>query len=126
MPTRGFVGRQPPAAGAGRVPPGQSLTDGFPILSAGPTPQLRTDDWSFTLKIGPKPVKIWNWEGFNALPQTDITRDIHCVTAWSKLDTRWSGVLIDDVLTAAALACAAFVFLEIGEMGEWSAIHPAR
>jgi DMSO/TMAO reductase YedYZ molybdopterin-dependent catalytic subunit len=104
MPTRGFVGRQPPTAGAGRVPPGQSVTDGFPILSAGPTPQLRTQDWSFTLKIGPKAVKIWSWDEFNALPQTDITRDIHCVTAWSKLDTRWSGVLIDDVLTAAALA----------------------
>jgi DMSO/TMAO reductase YedYZ molybdopterin-dependent catalytic subunit len=97
------MGRQHPPAERGRVPPGQSVTAGFPVLSAGPTPQLRTEDWSFTLKVGPKPVKVWNWKEFNALPQTQVTRDIHCVTAWSKLDTGWSGVLIDDLLASAAL-----------------------
>jgi DMSO/TMAO reductase YedYZ molybdopterin-dependent catalytic subunit len=49
-------------------------------------------------------VKSWNWAEFNALPQTDVTGDIHCVTQWSKLDTAWRGVSIDDVLAAAALA----------------------
>ena len=104
MPTRGFMGRQRPPGDTDRVPPGQSETQGFPVLSAGPTPQVRTEDWTFTIKIGPKPVKTWNWQEFNALPQTDITRDIHCVTAWSKLDTAWGGVLIDDLFSAAALA----------------------
>ncbi len=85
------------------MPPGQSVTRGFPVLSAGPTPQLRTVDWSFSLEIGPKLVKFWSWEEFNELPQTDVTRDIHCVTTWSKLDTSWRGVLIDDVLAAARL-----------------------
>jgi DMSO/TMAO reductase YedYZ molybdopterin-dependent catalytic subunit len=98
------MGRQQPPGAPARVPPGQSETQGFPVLSAGPTPHIGTGDWTFTVKIGPKPVKTWNWREFNALPQTDITRDIHCVTAWSKLDTAWGGVLIDDVFAAAALA----------------------
>jgi len=104
MATRGFTGRQRPPNTTGRIPPGQSETHDFPVLSAGPTPHIRTEDWSFTLKVGPKPVKSWNWTEFNALPQTDVTRDIHCVTQWSKLDTAWRGVSIDDVLAAAALA----------------------
>src|SRR5258708_9019662 len=103
MTTRGFTGRQRPPNATGRIPPGQSETHDFPVLSAGPTPHIRTEDWSFTLKVGPKPVKSWTWAEFNALPQTDVTRDIHCVTQWSKLDTAWRGVSIGDVLAAAAL-----------------------
>jgi DMSO/TMAO reductase YedYZ molybdopterin-dependent catalytic subunit len=61
------------------------------------------DQWSFTLKVGPRPVKSWNWQELNALPQTGMTRDIHCVTKWSKLDTAWRGVLIDDLLDDADL-----------------------
>jgi DMSO/TMAO reductase YedYZ molybdopterin-dependent catalytic subunit len=85
------------------VPPGQSVTEGFPVLSATPTPHIPLDQWSFTLKVGPKPVKSWNWEQFNALPQTRITRDIHCVTKWSKFDTAWAGVSIDDLFAAAGI-----------------------
>jgi DMSO/TMAO reductase YedYZ molybdopterin-dependent catalytic subunit len=103
MTTRGFFGRRKPPDPSGRVPPGQSLTDDFPVLSAGPTPRIRTEDWTFTLKVGPKPVASWDWEQFNALPQTDFVRDIHCVTKWSKLDTAWQGVSIDDLLRAAKL-----------------------
>jgi DMSO/TMAO reductase YedYZ molybdopterin-dependent catalytic subunit len=79
------------------------VTDGFPVLAATPTPHIPLDQWSFTLKVGPKPVASWNWEQFNALPQTQFTRDIHCVTKWSKLDTAWEGVSIDDLLAAASL-----------------------
>ena len=102
MATRGFTGRgrQP---STDRLPPGQFLEEGFPVLSAGPTPRVRTEDWSFTLKNGVRPVKTWNWAEFNALPQTSYTRDIHCVTTWSKFDTDWTGVLVDDVLKAAGL-----------------------
>ncbi|MBB2974395.1 sulfite oxidase-like oxidoreductase [Mesorhizobium sp. RMAD-H1] len=103
MTTRGFSGRRQPPEVADRIPPGQSLTEGFPVLSAGPTPRIRPEDWSFTLKIGPKPVARWSWDEFNALPQTKMTRDIHCVTTWSKLDTRWQGVLIDDLLAEAGI-----------------------
>ncbi len=93
MVTRGFTGRARSHELAERLPPGQSLTDGFPVLSAGPTPRIRTEDWSFALKDGPKPVMKWSWEEFNALPQSKLTRDIHCVTKWSKLNTPWEGVL---------------------------------
>jgi DMSO/TMAO reductase YedYZ molybdopterin-dependent catalytic subunit len=103
MVTRGFLGRSRPADAAGRTPPGQHLTDDFPVLSAGPTPRIDTARWSFTLKAGVRPVATWTWDEFNALPMTGMTRDIHCVTTWSKLDTAWEGVLVDDVLKAAGI-----------------------
>ena len=70
MVTRGFTGRQQAPDIAKRLPPGQSLTEDFPVLSAGPTPHVSLGDWSFTLKVGPKPVAKWNWAEFNALPKT--------------------------------------------------------
>lgn len=103
MVTRGFTGRPRVPRTAGRLPPGQTLTEDFPVLSAGPTPVVRPEDWSFTLKLGPRQLMRWNWNQFNALPQTSFTRDIHCVTKWSKFDTEWSGVLIKDLLAAAGL-----------------------
>ena len=103
MATRGFTGRPRPPGSAGRVPPGQSVTSDFPVLSATPTEHVKLDTWSFTLKVGPKAVKSWTWAEFNALPQSGITRDIHCVTKWSKLDTAWRGVLVDDLLDDADL-----------------------
>jgi DMSO/TMAO reductase YedYZ molybdopterin-dependent catalytic subunit len=103
MTTRGFTGRQRPPEIADRIPPGQSVTEGFPVLSAGPTPRVGTDTWSFTLRVGPRTVATWNWDAFNALPQTEMTRDIHCVTKWTKLNTKWTGVLIDDLLASAGL-----------------------
>ena len=104
MVTRGFFGRRSKSDHAGRIPPGQHLVDYFPVLTAGPTPHVALDEWRFTLKVGPRAIKVWNWEEFNALPQTSVTRDIHCVTAWSKLDTRWEGVTIDDILADAGIA----------------------
>jgi|SRR5690606_30662991 len=103
MATRGFTGRGRSGSEAERIPPGQHLVEDFPVLSAGPTPRISPEKWSFTLKIGPKPVKMWSWAEFNALPQTKATRDIHCVTAWSKLNTSWEGVLIDDLLAEAGV-----------------------
>ncbi len=73
------------------------------MLSAGPTPRVGSAEWTFTLKSGPKPIKTWDWTAFNALPQTAVTRDIHCVTSWSKLDTRWEGVTFDDILADAGI-----------------------
>jgi DMSO/TMAO reductase YedYZ molybdopterin-dependent catalytic subunit len=103
MATRGFTGRPRSAEAARRLPPGQYQTEDFPVLSAGPTPRVRTDDWTISLKSGPKPVAKWSWAEFNALPQTRLVRDIHCVTKWSKFDTSWEGVTIDDLLDAAGL-----------------------
>ena len=104
MTTRGFVGRRSAPEVAERLPPGQYLESGFPVLSAGPTPHVRTDDWKFTLKEGPKPIAAWSWAEFNALPQSKATRDIHCVTKWTKLNTAWEGVLVDDILAVAGIS----------------------
>src|ERR1700761_2019861 len=103
MATRGFTGHQRPADLATRIPPGQHLVDGFPVLSAGPVPKVSLDEWTFEIKDGLRLVKTWTWSQFNELPQTQITRDIHCVTSWSKLDTAWEGVTIDTLLASAGL-----------------------
>jgi DMSO/TMAO reductase YedYZ molybdopterin-dependent catalytic subunit len=102
MTTRGFVGRRPADSG-GRLPPGQHLTEDFPVLSIGPTPRVELEKWSFALRVGPKPIKTWTWAEFNALPQTSVTSDIHCVTTWTKFNTKWEGVVIDDLLRVAGL-----------------------
>ena len=103
MATRGFSGRARPTETSGRLPPGQFVTEDFPVLSAGPTPRISTADWKFTLRIGPRPIKRWSWDEFNRLPMSTQTRDIHCVTRWSKFDTTWAGVSIDDLLTDAGI-----------------------
>ena len=103
MVTRGFFGRRPTDDVAARLPPGQYLEKGFPVLSAGPTPAVATASWRFTLKHGPRPLKSWSWDAFNALPRTELRRDIHCVTKWSKFDTNWAGVSFDDILADAGV-----------------------
>lgn len=103
MTTRGFFGRRRDEATDRRLPPGQHLVHDFPVLTAGPTQYIPHETWTFTLKNGPRPIKQWTWDEFNALPQTTVTVDIHCVTAWSKFDTRWRGVTVDDVLRAAGI-----------------------
>jgi DMSO/TMAO reductase YedYZ molybdopterin-dependent catalytic subunit len=108
--TRGFFGRRLSPEDEARLPPGQYKEDGFPVLSAGPTPHVATQSWRFTLKDGPRPVASWSWDEFNALPKTALKRDIHCVTKWSKFDTSWEGVRVDDILAAAGIAApTAFV-----------------
>ncbi len=103
--SRGFRGRRDgvDAAAASRVPPGQHVTADFPVLSAGPTPRTRLEDWNFALQFGGSLLARWSWAEFQALPQTRITVDIHCVTKWSKFDTAWEGVTVDTLLAAAGL-----------------------
>jgi DMSO/TMAO reductase YedYZ molybdopterin-dependent catalytic subunit len=95
--SRGFTGRRRDPELAGRVPPGQYVTDDFPVLSAGPTPHTPLDQWTFTIEGGAEPVS-WTWEEFVALPSETPTVDIHCVTKWSKLDTTWEGISVDTLL----------------------------
>ncbi len=101
---RSFMGRNRGGNDhGGRLPPGQSLTTGFPVLTAGPTPRAQPrSDWRLSLKVGPQKVHVWDWDQFHELPQIEQVVDIHCVTTWSKLDTRWRGVSIDSLLAAAA------------------------
>jgi DMSO/TMAO reductase YedYZ molybdopterin-dependent catalytic subunit len=86
------------------VPPGQHLTADFPVLSAGPTPEAELKTWDFSLYDGDTLLAEWSWAEFEALPQTEVKVDIHCVTTWSKLDTNWQGVTIDTLLEAAGLS----------------------
>ena len=96
--TRGFRRRraEPPVGAA--LPPGQYLTPGFPVLSAGPTPHVPLDQWRLTLRGAVDPELSWSWDELQALPQEDVEVDIHCVTSWSKLRTHWRGVSVDTLL----------------------------
>src|SRR5438445_7279583 len=96
--SRGFHGKRRDPDTSGRLPPGQYLTDGFPVLSAGPTPHTPLDQWSFRVVDGEEELRRWSWDEFRALPSEEITVDIHCVTTWSKLDTAWQGVSLDTLL----------------------------
>jgi DMSO/TMAO reductase YedYZ molybdopterin-dependent catalytic subunit len=75
-----------------RLPPGQKLTTGFPVLDLGVQPRIDPADWRLRIDglIG-KPVEL-TWDQFNALPQVEDVSDFHCVTTWSKFDCRWGGV----------------------------------
>jgi len=86
------------AGEAGRVPPGQHPTQGFPVLSAGPTPHTPLPEWTFSIRQGGDTLKSWTWPEFQALPAETVTADIHCVTRWTKLDTVWRGVSMDTLL----------------------------
>ncbi|WFE28670.1 sulfite oxidase-like oxidoreductase [Solwaraspora sp. WMMD791] len=105
----GFQGR-PRSPGAVTLPPGQYLTEDFPVLSAGPTPRIDIAGWEFVVTAEDGTVQRWSWSELLDLPSEDITVDIHCVTKWSKLGTRWRGVSVDtllaDVETAADYAVA--------------------
>ncbi|MEU6646459.1 sulfite oxidase-like oxidoreductase [Saccharomonospora sp. NPDC046836] len=101
----GFHGRRRPDV---KLPPGQYLTEDFPVLSAGPTPRVRLDHWEFTITTEAGKEHRWSWQEMLALPAESVTVDIHCVTRWSKLGTSWRGVPLDtllaDIDTAADFA----------------------
>jgi DMSO/TMAO reductase YedYZ molybdopterin-dependent catalytic subunit len=108
--SRGFRGKRRDGDPGGRVPPGQYLTDDFPVLSAGPTPRTPLTEWSFSVTGEVDEPRTWSWEEFRSLPAETVTRDIHCVTKWSKLDTVWEGVpvsvLLEGLDTAAEFVVA--------------------
>jgi DMSO/TMAO reductase YedYZ molybdopterin-dependent catalytic subunit len=78
----------------GRLPPGQSLTQKFPVLHYGPVPVFNASLWDFRVWGEVEEPKVWLWHEFNELPRTRLKMDIHCVTRWSKFDTLWEGVSV--------------------------------
>jgi DMSO/TMAO reductase YedYZ molybdopterin-dependent catalytic subunit len=78
----------------GRLPPGQSLTQKFPVLHYGPVPGFNPAKWDFRVWGEVEETVRWSWEEFNQLPRTKLVIDIHCVTRWSKFDTTWEGVSV--------------------------------
>ncbi len=81
---------------AGRLPPGQSLTQKFPVLTAGPNPRFNPETWDLRVFGEVENEMRWSWDEFLKLPTVTQTVDIHCVTRWSKFDTVWEGVLFKD------------------------------
>jgi DMSO/TMAO reductase YedYZ molybdopterin-dependent catalytic subunit len=90
---RKMSGKEKPAVrSTDRLPPGQHLTQGFPVLDLGIQPVVPLEKWTLEIKgLVENPVAL-DWAAFQALPQFEDVSDFHCVTTWSKFDCRWSGV----------------------------------
>lgn len=80
-----------------RVPPGQYLTKGFPVLTYGQTPHISPEEWQFRVWGQVSPA-TFTWSDFMELPQNEFTADFHCVTRWSKLDVKWTGIKVTDFM----------------------------
>ena len=97
---RGFHGKRATTT-RNRLPPGQYEERDFPVLSAGPTPHTPLAAWDFTILDASGASVRWTWDELQALPHETPTVDIHCVTKWSKFDTKWEGISVDTLLDAA-------------------------
>ena len=100
-----------------RLPPGQYFTDRFPVLHAGVVPDIDPATWDFRVDGLVETEQSWTLDQFKALPSVDVTTDIHCVTKWSKFDTRWRGVptvAIADLVRPLASATHVLVRAEHG------------
>jgi DMSO/TMAO reductase YedYZ molybdopterin-dependent catalytic subunit len=87
----------------GRVPPGQYLTERFPVLTVGPNPKYDLANWDLGIFGGVENRLRLSWDELMAMPQKEVKTDIHCVTRWSKLDTVWRGVAVTDLLDRAGV-----------------------
>jgi DMSO/TMAO reductase YedYZ molybdopterin-dependent catalytic subunit len=82
----------------GRLPPGQSLTQKFPVLHYGPVPRFNPATWNLRIFGEVEHEILWTWDQIQRLPRTQMVMDIHCVTRWSKFDTSWEGVSVRTLL----------------------------
>ncbi len=103
----------------GRLPPGQSLTNRFPVLHYGSVPSFNPETWDFRITGEVEKELRLNWAEFQQLPRTRLKMDIHCVTRWSKFDTEWEGVALQTLIDQGLLSLkpAAKYVLEIAEHG---------
>lgn len=100
---RGFGGRR--GTSDPRLPPGQTLVDDWPVLTAGPTPDISTDEWSFTITTEAGVQHRWDWTTLHDAGAEDIVTDIHCVTHWSRLGMSWRGVSVDRLFEDVETSC---------------------
>lgn len=83
------------------MPPGQVVTQKWPILHAGEVPRIDLATWDLRVfGLVDQPLRF-TWEEFQALPRTDLRCDIHCVTRWSRLDNTFEGVSFDELYRRA-------------------------
>lgn len=103
----------------GRMPPGQSLTNRFPVLHYGPIPAFNPATWDFRITGEVEAPLTLTWEEFQQLPRTRLKMDIHCVTRWSKFDTEWEGVLVRTLIERGLvkLKPTAKYVLQVAEFG---------
>jgi DMSO/TMAO reductase YedYZ molybdopterin-dependent catalytic subunit len=95
--------KQADPALADRVPPGQTLTAKWPVLTYGLTPRVDLGRWTFRCFGLVEAEVTWTWADFRELPRVSIVSDVHCVTRWSKLDNTWEGVHIREILSRLQL-----------------------
>jgi DMSO/TMAO reductase YedYZ molybdopterin-dependent catalytic subunit len=88
---------------ANRVPPGQHLTDKWPVLHYGKVHVIKTADWTFKITGLVEKERILTFEEFTALPRVEVFSDIHCVTTWSRLNNTWEGVSTAVIKDLAAI-----------------------
>lgn len=87
----------------GRLPPGQSLTQKFPVLHYGPIPRFNPATWDLRVWGEVEEEVRWNWDEFNKLPRHKVEMDIHCVTRWSKFNTTWEGVSLRQLVDSGLI-----------------------
>lgn len=87
----------------GRLPPGQSLTQKFPVLHYGPVPGFNPATWDLRVWGEVETPVRWSWDEFQKLPRRKINMDLHCVTRWSKFDTDWEGVSLKDLIDSGLI-----------------------
>src|SRR2546429_9644447 len=92
--SRGFKGKRRDTASSSRVPPGQYVVNDFPVLSAGPTPRVNLDQWTFSIEGEIDEPQRWTWEEFLALAAENGAQDHHLVTERVKHGTPLEGGLI--------------------------------
>jgi DMSO/TMAO reductase YedYZ molybdopterin-dependent catalytic subunit len=115
--SRGFGGRGRRVRDE-RLPPGQyDVGNDFPVLTAEVTPRLSLDRWNFTIDGLVDRVRTWSWDEIRTLPGSDYHGDIHCVTTWSKLDTRFAGISVDTLLADVVIGPEAAYVLATSTTG---------
>jgi DMSO/TMAO reductase YedYZ molybdopterin-dependent catalytic subunit len=100
-----------------RLPPGQYLTERFPVLHVGDVPDIAPEDWDLTVSGLVNAPRRFTFAELQSLPSVEIVTDIHCVTKWSKFDTRWEGVRVRDLLAAVDVDATARFVVEHAEYG---------
>ena len=92
------IGTREKTSANAKAPPGQFLTEKFPVLTYGPTPKIDTKEWRFRVFGLVEEELELDWKEFLALPQVTLAADFHCVTQWSRLDNTWQGIPFSEVM----------------------------
>jgi len=100
-----------------RLPPGQYFTERFPVLHVGDVPDIAPETWDLTVNGLVAEPRRFTLAQLQELPAVEIVTDIHCVTKWSKFDTRWEGVRFRDLVTQVSPDPLARFIVEHAEFG---------